>query len=222
MIGDAALALVQDSARSAQTSLLRPYLDEPVRHLARETRSLGDQIQAGQEVLSQIENDDASVCALTVAALTMRRNKRAMLLYHTHRLDMLRDLLWDAGIGAGASNLAGLLSNTTCTSAADEVRRNLSPAETDFMRAYTALIREYKTGHMKEYEDEGTFIDVSAGILDRPPKDLHCQVRVLKDIGEITTEQGSISFRKGSLVFVRRADVERLIANGSLEEVAED
>ncbi|KAL7007955.1 DNA replication protein psf1 [Cystobasidiomycetes sp. EMM_F5] len=212
MIGDAALALVQDTSRSQQTSLLRPYLDEPVRQLARETRSLGEQLQAGQEVLSQIENDDASVCGLTVAALTMRRNKRAMLLYHSHRLDLLRDLLWDAGIGSGASNMAGLMANTSCTSAADEVRRNLSPPETDFLRAYANLVREYKSAYIDA-------VDLSAGSLDLPPKELHCQVRVLRDIGDIETEQGSISFRKGSLVFVRRADVDRLIANGSLEEV---
>ena len=214
MIGDAALALVQDSSRSQTTSLLRPYLDEPVRHLARETRSLHVQLQAGQEVLSQIENDDASVCQLTVAALNMRRNKRALLAYHLQRVNLLKDLFWDAGLGSGASNLAALLSSSSCTSGADEVRRNLSPAETDFLRSYANLVREYKSAFIDT-------VDLSAGMLEQPPKDLHCQVRVLKDVGEIETEQGSINFRKGSLVFVRRADVERLIASGILEEVAE-
>lgn len=214
MIGDPALSLVQDTSRSQATSLLRPYLDEPVRHLARETRSLHLQLQAGQEVLSQIENDDASVCQLTVAALTMRRNKRALLIYHQQRVNLLRDLFWDPSVGGGASNLAALLSSTTSTSAADEVRRNLSPAENDFLRSYANLVRQYKSAFMDSF-------DLSAGMLERPPKDLHCQVRVLKDVGEIETEQGSIAFRKGSLVFVRRADVERLIASGFLEEVAE-
>lgn len=215
MIGDAALALVQDSARSQATSLLRPYLDESVRLLARETRSLNEQLLAGQEVLSQIENDDASVCQLTVAALTMRRNKRALLVYHNQRLDLLRDLFWDAGTGSGSSNLSGILSNTSCTSTGDEVRRNISPAETDFLRSYANLIREYKSAYID------STVDLSAGMMEKPPKELHCQVRVLRDVGDIETEQGSISFRKGTLVFVRRADVEKLIAAGYLEEVVE-
>lgn len=215
MLGDASLSLVQDSARSQATSLLRPFLDEPVRQLARETRSLAAQLAAGTEILSQIENDDASVCQLTVAALTMRRNKRALLLYHGQRVDLLKDLFWDSGVGHGASNLAGLLGDTGHTSAGDSVRRNMSPAEMDFFRAYAGLVREYKTAFI----DSG--VDISAGMLERPPKDLHVQVRVLKDLGDIETEQGSLSFRKGTLVFVRRADVERLIASGALEEVAD-
>lgn len=215
MIGDAALSLVQDSARSQATGLLRPYLDESVRLLARETRSLNEQLLAGQEVLSQIEDDDASVCQLTVAALTMRRNKRALLVYHNQRLDLLRDLFWDAGIGSGSSNLSGLLSATSCTSTGDEVRRNISPSETDFLRSYSNLVREYKSAYIDHT------VDLSAGMMERPPKELHCQVRVLKDVGEIETEQGSISFRKDTLVFVRRADVEKLIAAGYLEEVSD-
>lgn len=214
MIGDSSLALIQDSSRSQQTSLLRPYLDESIRHLARETRSLHIQLVTGQEVLSQIENDDASVCQLTVAALTMRRNKRAMLAYHHQRVNLIKDLFWDASVGNGASSLANLLSNTTATSGRDEVRRNLSPSETDFIRSYANLVREYKSAFIDT-------VDLSAGMLERPPKQLNVQVRVLRDVGDIETEQGTVSFRKGSLVYVRRADVERLIASGFLEEVAE-
>ena len=213
MIGDTALSLVQEGARSNATSLLRTYQDESVRLLARETRSLNEQIQAGTEVLSQIANDDAAVCSLTVAALTMRRNKRALLAYHHQRVELLRDLFWDSGIGNSGSNLAGLLASSSCTSAADQVRRNISPSETDFIRSYANLVREYKSAFIDA-------VDLSAGgNLERPPKELHVQVRVLRDVGEIETEQGTVEFRKGSLVFVRRADVERLLAQGFLEEV---
>lgn len=215
MLGDSALHLVQDASRSQSTNLLRPYLDEQVRLLARETRSLNDQIKAGQAILSQIQEDDASFCQLTVAALHMRRNKRAMLIYHSQRLDLLRDLLWDASVGQGASNLARLLnasSNTTSNS--EQVRKNLSPSELDFLRSYSGLVREYKTAYIDA-------VDLSSPVMDRPPKELHCQVRVLRDIGEIETSSGSISFRKGTLVFVRRSDVDKLIASGALEEVAE-
>lgn len=213
MIGDTALSLVQEGARSKATSLLRTYQDESVRLLARETRSLNEQIQAGTEVLSQIANDDAAVCSLTVAALTMRRNKRALLAYHHQRIELLRDLFWDSGIGNSGSNLAGLLASSSCTSAADQVRRNISPSETDFIRSYANLVREYKSAFIDS-------VDLSAGgNLERPPKELHVQVRVLRDVGEIETEQGIVEFRKGSLVFVRRADVERLLAQGFLEEV---
>jgi GINS complex subunit 1 len=173
---------------------------------------LASQLEAGQAVLSQIDDDDASVCQLTVAALAMRRNKRALLVYHNQRVELLKELLWDPSTGGGASNLGNLLAANDCTSAADQVRRNISPAETDFLNGYANLVREYKSAYIDA-------VDLSSGVLETPPKQLHCQVRVLRDVGTIETEHGSITLRKGTLVFVRRADVERLIASGALEEV---
>ena len=45
------------------------------------------------------------------------------------------------------------------------------------------------------------------------------QVRVLRDVGDVVTDSGTVSFQKDTLALVRRPDVERLILNGYLEEV---
>ena len=59
-------------------------------------------------------------------------------------------------------------------------------------------------------------IDLSANL--QPPKDLMIEVRVLKDCGEIYTEQGPVTLEVNSTHYLRRSDVEPLIRQGFLEQ----
>ena len=201
-LGDGATALANDALRSIQTNVLRPHPDQLIRTLARETRSLADQLATGQQVFSQIESDDGQVCALLIAALAMRRNKRVMLAHQAQRTDKLRELFWSAG-----GQTAAVLGQAT------ESRKNMAPAEVDFVRGYATLVNDYKAAFSK------AGLDLTAPTAGRPPKELFVQVRVLKDVGDVETEWGTVSFTKDSLVFVRRPDVERLILDGYLEVV---
>lgn len=194
---------MQESQRSIQTNLLRPYADAQVRTIARETRSLQEKIVSGQRMYSQIESDSGAIGALLLTALAVRRNKRAMLVYHNQRIEMLKRLFWESG-----GQLGSLLGQDKA------VRRNLSPAEVDFIRGYAQLVLDYKAAFSK------ASLDLTSPVMGKPPKELFVQVRVLKDIGDIETEWGSVSFVKDSLVFVRRPDVERLILNGYLEVIS--
>jgi len=201
-LGDLANTLVSDAQRSQQTNLLRPYADSVVRSLARETRSLAEALQAGQEVYSQIEQDEGAICGLLISALSMRRDKRALLLYHAQRREKIQDLFWSAG---------GQLSQVL--GAASEERKNMTPAEVDFLRGYATLNVDYRSVY------SAVNLDLTSPVMGRPPKALFVQVRVLKDIGQVETEWGTVSFTKDSLVYVRRPDVERLILSGYLEVV---
>ncbi|KAJ3311524.1 DNA replication protein psf1 [Blyttiomyces sp. JEL0837] len=62
-----------------------------------------------------------------------------------------------------------------------EVRRNLSPAEHEFLSTYRSLIEDMK----------GSYLDIDLGAALVPPKDLFVEVRVLKDLGEIVTDSGN-------------------------------
>lgn len=91
----------------------------------------------------------------------------------------------------------------------------MSPSEVDFLRAYADLVAKYRT----PFVEDGAACDITGSLDARPPKELYIQVKVLKDVGDIVTESGVVSFKKDSLVLVRRSTVERLIQVGYLREV---
>ncbi|EEB98192.1 hypothetical protein MPER_02343 [Moniliophthora perniciosa FA553] len=128
------------------------------------------------------------------------KNKRCLFAYHSHRVDRLRDMYWSVG---------GALPHILST---QDIRSKLSPHEVDYLRQYNNSVMEFRS----EFSHE---LDVTASITN-PPKDLHVLVHVVKDCGVIQTELGSIDFQKGQRFMVRRADIEHLIVQGYLEEVA--
>jgi GINS complex subunit 1 len=204
--GDLATQLVTESKRSTATDTLLKYNDPLVRTIVREQRQLEQLLQAA--LAAEEPQDDSQLTladeapALTVPLLVyqtaINRNKRCLLAYHAHRLARLRALFWAVG---GA--LPHILS-------AEDTRAKLSPHEVDFLRAYGASILDFRTDYAE--------LDLMAGV-DKPPKDLHVLVRVVRDCGTIQTELGAIDFRKGQRFMVRRADVEHLMVQGYLEEV---
>lgn len=152
---------------------------------------------------SQIESDNGAIGTLLMTALAVRRNKRAMLVYHNQRVQMLKSIFWESG-----GQLGALLGQDKA------IRKNLAPAEVDFVRGYAQLVLDYKAAFNKAN------LDLTSPVMGNPPKELFVQVRVLKDIGDVETDWGTVSFVKDSLVFVRRPDVERLILNGYLQVVS--
>ncbi|EGN97123.1 hypothetical protein SERLA73DRAFT_57548 [Serpula lacrymans var. lacrymans S7.3] len=187
--GDLATQLVMESRRSTATDTIMKYNDSLVRSIVREQRDL--------EKL--IDNGDIVSPSMLIYQTAIVRNKRCLLAYHKHRMDILRDMYWEVG---GA--LPHMLSN-------QDLRSKLSPHEVDFLRQYNTSIMEYRAGFSNE-------LDITASII-HPPRDLHVLVRVARDCGVIQTELGSIDFQKGQRFMVRRADIEHLIVQGYLEEV---
>jgi GINS complex subunit 1 len=106
------------------------------------------------------------------------------------------------------------------------VKGTLTPEEEEYAQGYGLLVAGLK----------GRWADVELGGNLEPPRDLYVEVRVLKDAGEIQTEYGylgpptipfwgtDIMFRvltltKNSQLYVRQADVERLIQQGYLQKI---
>ncbi|EJD45634.1 GINS complex, Psf1 component [Auricularia subglabra TFB-10046 SS5] len=209
LIVEARRAAAQAQSSSSSTPTLPKYADLAVQNVCRELRMLDTDLQSALASWYNIPGGRADgeivpaelQAAAALYDLGMRRNKRLMLAYVQSRLDKLRDLYWAAG---GA--LPHLLSNQA-------LRERLSPHEVDFLRQYHDMVVVARA----EYEF-GDILDMTAGI-EQPPKELHVLVRVLKDIGDVHTEMGTVDFRKGQRFHLRRTDIEHLIVQGYLEEI---
>ncbi|KAJ3508487.1 hypothetical protein NMY22_g16597 [Coprinellus aureogranulatus] len=194
--GDLATQLLLESRRSTQTDTLLKYNDPLVRSLIREQRDL----EKAVETLMDAEPDSARPPpALLIIQTAINRNKRCLLAYHAHRISMLQNLYWQCG---GA--LPHLLSDTS-------LRSRMSPNEVDYLKLYSSNHLDYRADFTAE-------LDIMSGI-EKPPKDIFANVRVVRECGVVQTENGSIDFKKGERYVVRRADVENLIVQGYLVEV---
>lgn len=219
---------MSESHRSQQTRALLGYNNEALQHLFRESAALSETLSAASEVASQIENDRAYLTSVMMAAFTVMRNKRAALIYHQQRLDTIRDRFWDVGgiTGAALDHGAGPQAGTStgAQQSGGGMRRNMTPAEHEFLRSYADLVREYKSDTLDLYDVcarqslETSPNDDGRG---RPPEDVFVTVRVLKDAGEVETAEGArLSLTRGSQYYLPREDVETLVLQGYLEVVS--
>lgn len=197
--GDLATQLVTESKRSTATDTLYKYNDHLVRTLIREQRQLEALVSSALDALPEDGDAAALTPSFVVHQAALLRNKRCLLAYHQHRMNMLKSLYWSKGAA-----LPPLLTNP-------RIRANLAPHEVDFLREYNTMVVDFRA----DFTDE---LDITSGIVN-PPKDLHVLVRVVRDCGVIQTETGAIDFQKGQRFMVRRSDVEHLLVQGYLEEV---
>ena len=192
--------------------------------------------------------EPVTACALLVSHLCMRRNKRCLLAYHRVRSDKLEEMCWrgiDVLEQAGQSVPSPGRGEPSEASSATRSGRvietgstnSLSPEEEEYVKQYSDMLAAYK--------GQWTDIDLTGSL--EPPRDLFIDVRVLKDAGEIQTEYGyvkgsssvkrvmrdgiettnllsywrrSITLTKNSQFYVRKGDVERLIAQGYLQRLS--
>lgn len=176
---------VQHAKRTQNLAHLPPYQTELVRAVTREVRDLDKDAASLLEPLQgsfDPSADQATACTLLVNHLSMRRNKRCLLVYHRTRTDKLEELVWN---GSDVLDLAGQQAGTTngVTAADGGASSSLSPQEEDYFRQYGDLLAAYK--------GQWTDIDLTGSL--EPPRDLFIDVRVLKDAGEIQTEYGYVA-----------------------------
>ncbi|RHY14553.1 hypothetical protein DYB37_000322 [Aphanomyces astaci] len=171
---------------------LPPYNEEGMRLVADEVGVFHRQIADKIEMFDDgIENHPSQHCGLVVSHQCLMRNKRAALAYINHRVNKIKELRWQTG---------------------SVVPDNLAPAlcarEMQFFHSYDQGLSNYMSAFQ---------LDLSADL--QPPKDLYIQVRVVKDCGEIYTENGPVQLHANSTHFLRRADVESLIRQGLLMQI---
>ncbi|OQR93597.1 DNA replication complex GINS protein PSF1 [Thraustotheca clavata] len=171
---------------------LPPYNEDSVRQISQEVHGFHKQVlKKLQAYEDDIAEHPAEQCNVLVSHQCLMRNKRTILAYLNHRVNKIKELRWQTG-----SVVPEHLAPALCT------------REMQFFHGYDQLLAGYMSGFG---------IDLAADL--QPPKDLFIEVRVLKDCGEIYTENGAIHLRANSTHFLRRTDVEGLIRQGMLVQI---
>ncbi|KDO21427.1 hypothetical protein SPRG_12434 [Saprolegnia parasitica CBS 223.65] len=181
--------LLQELGRS---EWLPPYNEDNIRQISEEVHALNKQIvKTIQTFDSELSEYPAEQCGVVINHQCLTRNKRCTLAYINHRVNKIKELRWQTG---------------------SVVPEHLAPAlharEVQFFHGYDQLLTDYMSSFG---------IDLAADM--QPPKDLFIEVRVLKDCGEIYTENGAVHLRANSTHFLRRTDVEGLIRQGMLVQL---
>lgn len=228
--GDLATQLLTESRRSTATDTFLKYNDVLVRSIAREQRQLEALIQKYLAEVNDSDNADSlNMPTILLLQTAILHNKRCLLAYHHHRIERLKDLYW--GVSGALPLLLKVPSAQDQSSQdpyaqthhlASEIRPKLSPHEVDFLRSYAASLSELRTSAFSSHSTNAHALTEDVDLLspiNRPPKGLYLEVRVVRSCGIVYTEQGAIDFRRGHRLLVRRADVEHLIVQGYLEEV---
>ncbi|KAJ2756473.1 DNA replication protein psf1 [Coemansia aciculifera] len=149
---------------------------------------------------AEIENTNAQTA---LYFLTLNRNKRCLLAYHHRRAQFLRSLLWTLHLAS--SMIPASLS------------LRLSSEEQSYARDYARLNSTYRDAIENQLCPSDSLNWTADGEL--PPRDLFIEVRVIKDCGEIVTENGVVNLQAGTQHYLHRSDVEHLVTIGYLEHV---
>ncbi|KAJ2793306.1 DNA replication protein psf1 [Coemansia furcata] len=97
------------------------------------------------------------------------------------------------------------------------VSLRLSPEEQNYVRDYARLNSTYRDAIENQLCPSDSLNWTADGEL--PPRDLFIEVRVIKDCGEIVTENGVVNLQVGTQHYLHRSDVEHLVTIGYLEHV---
>jgi GINS complex subunit 1 len=125
---------------------------------------------------------------------SVQRNKRVALTYLVERLARLQTLAWEMGY------------------VPERVKPNLVVAENEYFAQYCSLIH----GYSRQF---GAAVNIDLTESTKPPSDVSIEVRVLKEIGAIFTEEGMVQLSLGRMLSMRRSDAEPLVRSGKLEHV---
>ncbi|CAM9486333.1 unnamed protein product [Choristocarpus tenellus] len=170
---------------------LPQYSEDGVRGVLAEIQALWDELNDTLGGRSTDDIPDPVKVSLVVHHQALLRNKRCLLAYIKWRSDRIAQLRWETG-----------------PVVPQELQQNLSSREMEFFNKYDKIL----TGYMQDFE-----LDLTADL--QPPKELHVEVRVLQDCGEIMTDQGPVKLDRGTTHLLRRSDVEHLVRQGFLHEL---
>lgn len=95
----------------------------------------------------------------------------------------------------------------------EKTKANMATAEMEFFNSYMQLVRSYQ----KHFDSAEFTLDLTDD-LQQPPCDLFVEVRVVKEIGLVHTEEGPVHLLSGTQHTMRRVDAEPYIRQGKLEQ----
>ncbi|PVU99316.1 hypothetical protein BB559_000819 [Furculomyces boomerangus] len=206
-----------------------------------------DQDQEMLENNVEKQNSKSLTSQLVLNHLTVYRNKRVLMAYHSKRCESLRKVAWGLNLNPYLLSIPNNVNNNTENSKNESVSdssrvnnyttgntdsriengssgtnlmsvsSNITVFERNFVQEYSQITKSYRE---KVEASLGDDIDLDwTASLEKPPRDLFIEVRVLQECGEIQTEFGTVNLEKGSQHYLRRSDVENLINLGYLQHI---
>ncbi|KAI3662577.1 hypothetical protein MP638_000687 [Amoeboaphelidium occidentale] len=207
MYGDLALKLIKEIKRNP--TQLTTHEGELVRSIQNETTHIYSEAEAllgkastgGLDSLSTLERSFLSV-ASTVAA----RNKRCLLAYHSHRMQLIAEIVRLRRCDGGGSKLPP-----------KDLRAKMSQDEIAFYKEYASALNRMRAMFLD-------FVDIGGKM--SVPMSLYVQVMALRDIEFETASDvdGDDSGKRvklcaGHVDYLKREDVEQLIEQGFLVQL---
>lgn len=131
MFGDLSAALIQESRRAQVANTLPKYNQQLVHAIVREINFL-------ESALDPLVSNDSEnrtpgeLCSIMIYSTSIAHNRRCLVAYHNHRLEMLKSLYWSTGCAL------------PLTLNPSHIRPNLLPAEVDFLREYDELVKQFR------------------------------------------------------------------------------
>lgn len=126
---------------------------------------------------------------------SLQRNKRVCLAYLNERIERVKKISWEMGY------------------VPQRLKPNLCAAEIFFFSEYSKLLRAYG-----RHFDRGisVHLDLSEDLV-HPPSEINVGVRVVRQVGQVYTENGTIFLQEGTQHTMRRIDAEPYIRQGKLQ-----
>merc|ERR1719230_1986853 len=127
------------------------------------------------------------------------RNRRCVLAYLFHRLELIEGLRWEVGHMVPEDKL-----------------QKLHDSEKQYLHLYNACLDKYMKRYVKDAKET---LNLTADA--QAPEELNVQIRVHDEgVGEIVTaDSGTLKLKKGWVHTAKRTDVEQLIRAGKVEHV---
>ncbi|CAM9243981.1 unnamed protein product [Scytosiphon promiscuus] len=183
-----------------------PYNEDGVRGVLAEIQALYDELTDTLGGRTTSEIPDPVKVSLVVHHQALLRNKRCLLAYLKWRTDSITQLRWETGPVVPR-----------------ELQQSLSLTEMELFNTYDRILTNFtrrkrlaRPVHLPSLP-QGLNLDLTADL--QPPKELHVEVRVLDDCGEIMTDHGCVKLDRGTTHLLRRSDVEHLVRQGLLQEL---
>lgn len=174
---------------------LPAYDEEGIRTLLAELIEIVQKLSSSMEVLNQPNMPNAVKVRAVYLHQCLIRNHKYINGYLLHRMKKVREARWNVG-----SVLPENISKDV-----------LGGKEKEYFANYSTLLADY---------NEMIGLDITTDM--EPPKDLLIEVRVLHDCGQVWTDSGPIPLTKGSILFLRRTQVEQFIREGKVEQMLSD
>ena len=233
MYGDLGNKLVQDAKRSRNLKKsiqnnknisdeaakygLNDYAKDLIDNIIDETSELGLKATRMSEKFDEVSYDSSmnsnlrdkiNKCEFFTTILTINRNKRCLLGYENFRRENIEEFVWDNLTHLDNYNEKEKNPQDQCLqSVVDKLDMN----EVEYLKEYKNVIDDYVMKFPElEIKHKGSY-----GLL--PPKDLHIEVRVIRDGGMVQTEYGVFNLIKDSQIFMRHSDAEQLLQEGYLQ-----